>query len=544
MSRPTPFGLSLLSGAALLALAACSDSAVVPEVRAPEGASYGLLDAGKSKKLQSNRVRYRESAGSNATGRSGTATLVASAILGGDGITRLTVISGGLRDPGSGRGELAKVQVKGIVGGSAIFTNNFQSPGGGAGRATLELTGLGPADSVRVQANIRGIDGRRTDVVTVTARVALPPALRADIDLPDEVPAGVPVLIVGTVTETNGDSGGSADCQLWIDGVLVDLSRNIWVDAGDAVTCAFTHTFPDDGEHVVEIRLLPPSDANASLLPAPVGDRDVVNVVSPSYTSWHAVVHDRTETTSWRLDYDWANPVTGSNKTYRSNDSEAHRTQTVNVTGGVNRALAFPLLNVSLSLESGGTAWQAEAWGALVPVVNPATGEACVTRDVPEHQAVFYVCGAGGAGSFGYSRLAGTVTYHSDAYIRLFDGLTGVQDVWGVERHLPDAALRADQALRRRRDAARAGDGRHGDVGGGAHGHAHALHGAGRDGGAVHLRRQQPILAGRRQPALVHLARDLRLRPPRRSRGLSRADRRRNAAGTRKPGSPPRVQGV
>jgi hypothetical protein len=233
------------------------------------------------------------------------------------------------------------------------------------------------------------------------------------------------------VTETNGDNGATADCQLWIDGELVDVSRDIWVDAGDAVTCAFTYTFPDDGPHTVEIRLLPDPTMNADLQLPPTWTGDRVTAVSPNVTSYRAVVHDRTETTSWRLDYDWANPVTGSNKTYRSNDSEAHRTQTVNVTGGVNRAVAFPLLNVSLSLESGGTAWQAEAWGALVPVVNPTTGEACVTRDVPEHQAVFYVCGAGGAGSFGYSRLAGTVTYHSDAYIRLFDGLTGVQDVWG-----------------------------------------------------------------------------------------------------------------
>lgn len=403
----------------LSALAACADTGVAPRV--DEGPT--LPEDGVQ--LVANRSKYRDGGAPHATGRSGSATLVASAVIDANGVTHLTVVSGGLSDPGSGRGELEKVQVKGFaLGGEKVFTQNHHRLN--TGRATLQLGGLLPGDSVRVQANIKGIDRKRTDVVTVTALVRQAPSLRADLVLPREVPVGAPVLITATVSETGGDTGVRATCQLWVDGQLVDAAQEIWVDAGDAVTCAFTHTFTGAGDHEVEVRVIPTGGG----VPVPPAKDDTSVVArTPNTATFRATAEDRTVTTSSRLDYQWSNPVTGSHKTYESFESNAERTQTVSLTGALDREVSFPLLEASFAMESAGTAWHEEDWTMLDALVGP-DGRLCASRQVPQHAAVFYVCNGAGSATFGYTRLAGTVTYHSDGFIRTFDGLAGTTDVY------------------------------------------------------------------------------------------------------------------
>lgn len=60
--------------------------------------------------------------------------------------------------------------------------------------------------------------------------------------------------IVATVTETTGAAGMKADCVLLVDGVEADRIRALWVDAGDAVSCAFTEHFAREGTYGMEVR--------------------------------------------------------------------------------------------------------------------------------------------------------------------------------------------------------------------------------------------------------------------------------------------------
>jgi hypothetical protein len=105
-----------------------------------------------------------------------------------------------------------------------------------------------------VQANIRQIDGRRTDVVTAVVQAKLRPDVAVDaVTAPERSKKGVPVQISALVKELNGDVDAQADCVLSIDGVDVDQAAGIWVAAGDAVSCAFAYAFPQDGLHQITV---------------------------------------------------------------------------------------------------------------------------------------------------------------------------------------------------------------------------------------------------------------------------------------------------
>ena len=94
---------------ALFAAAACSDGTGSPTGSMAADAA-GPSASHSAGHLQ--RGKYRDTSLPHATGRSGSATLSASAIVGSDGVTRLRVTSGSIHYPGQARGELAKVQVK------------------------------------------------------------------------------------------------------------------------------------------------------------------------------------------------------------------------------------------------------------------------------------------------------------------------------------------------------------------------------------------------------------------------------------------------
>ncbi|HEX6910889.1 MAG TPA: hypothetical protein VF142_10860, partial [Longimicrobium sp.] len=96
--------------------------------------------------------KYRDSSLPHATGRSGSATLGASAVLGADGVTRLQVTSGSIHHTGPA-GELAKVQVKAWgPDGERLLTDNFQRPTAGPTH-TFEFAGLPAGTRFQVQAN-------------------------------------------------------------------------------------------------------------------------------------------------------------------------------------------------------------------------------------------------------------------------------------------------------------------------------------------------------------------------------------------------------
>lgn len=409
----------LLVPAVLLLAAACTSDAVAPSARAGQGADPVLARGLRAGKYSDTGVRH-------ATGRSGTATLSGRALLGADGVTTLTVTTGSLENLAVAPGELSKVQIKATgPNGERFFTNNYQRPSS-TGLATFSFRGLPRGTRLQVQANVRGIDRNRTDVVTITETVTLGAALLVDLNLPVQVVVGVPTVVTATVREQNGDAGTYTGCSLYVNGVRVDSAPNIWVDAGDAVTCAFTYTFLQAGTPMVEVRL----DAAAA-----GGDgAGTVDVVQPvtAVASARATFEERQVKTTTRFDYNWTDAA-GSHKEYESGVVEGPREQTLSLVGTLPRATGFPLSRVALDIRSGGQVWQTTEWGTLNATTD-AAGRACTDQLITEQGGHLYLCstGAGGTGAttFGYTRFTGTVTYHSWGFSRAWDNVAAQETYW------------------------------------------------------------------------------------------------------------------
>lgn len=418
-----------LAVVALFAVAACSDSGSPTGTLAADAAGPSASHSAGHLK----RGKYRDSSLPHATGRSGSATLSASAIIGSDGVTRLRVTSGSVHHPGRALGELAKVQVKvWTEDGEKILTQNFQRPTPGA-TVDLRFPGIPAGARFQVQANVRGIDGRRTDVVTVTETSRLAAAFSTTIHLPDQVVVGVPTIITATVREINGQMGGTTACVLFVDGREVDRVNDVWVDAGDQVSCAFTYTFGSAGDHDVRVGLQVDT-SDPGLLPAPPSSSGVVKAADPNLPPvWTASVLDRTVQTEIRFDAAWWKPD-GSRREYERNTGESPRSQTINMTVNLDRATSFPVdARLALSSNVAGT-FQSETWSGLNAGAPDANGQACLSQSLVAQGGIFTLCstgsGADGRTTFGYTRFAGTVTYHSRGFVRQWDALTGTETGW------------------------------------------------------------------------------------------------------------------
>ena len=179
-----------------------------------------------------NSIKYADTSIPNATGRSGSASIEAQALLNSDDSADVYVTAGA---PGT----LAKVQLSIPTGGDPIKLNYNNLENGTF--AASNVNGLIRHGSLGIQANVRDVDGARTDVVSVNETVKL----RPDLAITALVTPGVPVTgTVGrmrvVIEEQNGDVGARATVRLFIAGVEVDRAENIWVNAGGRVTVAFS----------------------------------------------------------------------------------------------------------------------------------------------------------------------------------------------------------------------------------------------------------------------------------------------------------------
>lgn len=242
------------TGVTLSLLAACAGDIPVPtSPAAVKGAGRVSVSAAGAANRHPNSVKYRDAGARPATGRSGSASLEVRALLGRDGAVMLEVSTGSLED-GTHPGDIAKTQVKVLAGEGA--TKNYNNLNGG-GYWTATLPGLTRNDGIQVQANVRGIDPKRTDVVTVLASVMRRPDLAVmSVTGPSQAPQNTPVTFTAALAELNGDVGARANCVLSVDGSDVDHADGIWVDAGDAVSCLFTYAFAASGVHDVRVSLM------------------------------------------------------------------------------------------------------------------------------------------------------------------------------------------------------------------------------------------------------------------------------------------------
>jgi hypothetical protein len=200
-----------------------------------------------------NHVKYADTGIPHATGRSGSAVIQARALLDRDGRTAVEITTGAFEDRYNVPGNIDKIQLQiadGDPANSTIIANHLQD----GGWNFVQVPGLRRHQPVEIKANISGIDGNRTDIVTANEIVKLRPDLVVDrIDMPAKAPVNMPVNIDAIVSEVNHDVGVRGNCYLLVDGVNVDTAENIWVDAGDSVTCSFSTVFPSIGTKQIEV---------------------------------------------------------------------------------------------------------------------------------------------------------------------------------------------------------------------------------------------------------------------------------------------------
>ena len=415
---PTPRRIAA-SAALILALGAC-DAPIAPDAAPPPSSSAQAA-------LIPNHVRYSGSGARFATATVGGTSVTALAALVPGDATYLLVTTGNIDDlESTAPGRLLRVRVRAFApNGSALFTRTFDNPSSG-GTALIDIGTLMRGATVQVETTVRRPDGQ-TRVVTVTETVKLYPRVQVEVEAPPRAVVGEPVVVAGVLSETNGDLGIYGTCELWVGGQRVDVAGAVWVAAGDMVSCAFTHAFTRTGTQSVTVTV----SAGAGELSLPFYAMATGSVRTHNLTAaqFDASVEDRTVETSRVLEYEWRMP-NGTRKEYRDSTTDGQRSQTLMVSGALPRATVLPLEQVELSMTSMGITYHDDRWLALA-LASDGAGRMCANRQPANQGAMLHLCtsgsGASGRTTFGYTRFAGMVTYHSEGFSRTWDGLTGGQ---------------------------------------------------------------------------------------------------------------------
>lgn len=427
-NRPTRIAV----GTALaLALGACADDPTsAARAGAPGRASLsGAATSGVT--LVSNAVKYRDTSLKSASGRAGSAQVTAVALLGKDGVAQLTVTAGPADTTRAAAPNITKAKVKATTPqGGEIFTQNFNELNAGA-TYTRDLGGLARSTALEVQANVTGIDPSRTDIVTVTERVKLRPDLAVSLQAPSNVRTGDPVSLLAVVAEENGDVGARTDCVLYVDQVAKDRVNGAWVDAGDAVTCAFTHVFEGGGSRRVEVRLEnvnpgdydPANNSRTVFITVQAGGDFFYDALVQSDSTWQSTVSSS----------DFLNKTTGFAQTTRDSIIQVRVNQHGQLYGFMDRAVPRPY-TIHVSQATGGHTLHDETYSSETDGYNQP-GSSCLSDYDYSGQVFFTSCVSndpwwGTYTSFRYDRYAGSVTYHSVSYRRTWDPETAAENVY------------------------------------------------------------------------------------------------------------------
>lgn len=413
-----------LAAATALALGACTDMPTTAPARFAQADAPARTVSTSGPTLIPNTVKYRDTGAKPATGRSGSAMLRAFALLGKDGTVEMdlqAVSADSTQWWVSGLMNRAQVKVL-DADSSLLYVRNLNDMN--SSWQTVRLGGLAPGYSLRVQANVSGIDPKRTDVVTVTAGVKLRPDIAVQVHAPPRVPFGQPVVVNATVSELNGDVGALVDCVLLVDGVERDMGRWAWVDAGDTVTCSFSHTFTPGSHQVqVEARNVTTADWEPSNNRSESVQVDATE--GPTEFRYWATVGGGTSSTLSRSTSRWYNPATERRGEDVQESSDSTRWESAFFSGYIRRHVPGQV-TVEASQSTGGQVLHSVA-------LTEQGGDIGVCASSYEGGAFFNFCtydnGQGGMTSFYYYRTGGSVTYHSRSYGREWDGLTG-EDVY------------------------------------------------------------------------------------------------------------------
>lgn len=414
--RPSspPWRRGIAPAAVALLISACTHDLTEPARIPSEGPRGTLATTTDQPRFISNAVKYRDAGARPATGRSGSSSLAARALLGIDGVTQLEVTTGSFDAGSAGASPLAKVQVKQLgSGGGVLRTLNYTNLSGGA-TASFSYPGLGRGQALQVQANVS--EPRRTAVITVSETVRLRPDLRVQLEAPAEATTDVPVTLLATVSEGNGDVGARADCVLYVDGAEADRARGVWVDAGDAVSCAFLHTFATEGDH--QLRVAAEGVTPADFDPSNNSAQGTIHVAVRRAVrfSYDASAEDYREVSA-QLDSAWTIYDDGRRTLNEQRLTTTTRIQTGQIIGSTPHGISLAATQVRVSQSTGGVVVHSGSWpNALGHEYGPVSGElGCMSRWTDG--ALFYLCTTGTPGngftSFQYLRTGKAVTYYS-----------------------------------------------------------------------------------------------------------------------------------
>ena len=306
----------------------------------------------------SNTVPYRVSKPSSAKGRSGSATLTTRALLRKSGETDVELTTGDLDDESRlPTGSITALQIATTDGlGHRQMVKEYPTLTGG-GYVALTFSGLPRGQALRVQANVAGIDGTRTDVVSATPSVRLRPDLSVQhVAVPSSGLANVPITITAVVAELNQDVGARANCRLLVDGVEVDRVAGLWVDAGGHVSCAFTYTFATAGTKSVGVQA---TDV-APLEYDPENNAAGTSILIAGEQPFDSYAADAIsfETLSGSHYQDWSTRSDGSTVYGLDKEEERLTRQTDRYIGYhavVHKRLIFPLTQFSVTESTDGT---------------------------------------------------------------------------------------------------------------------------------------------------------------------------------------------
>ncbi|HEY0016246.1 MAG TPA: hypothetical protein VGC13_08000 [Longimicrobium sp.] len=416
MHHRTPRALAAAAALALT-LGACSDVPTTAPGRIASAGQVAHTVSPSGATLISNTVKYRDAGGKPAKGRSGSAALKAFALQGKDGVTELE-IQAIPADPYQWRpGTITRAHVRALdVDSTPMFSLNRNQIDTWA--HSEQFTTLMHGQFLQVQANVTGIDPHRTDVVTVVERVKRRPDIAVTLgQMAPEVPTLQPVPMHATISELNGDVGAHVDCMLLVNGMIEDFAFGVWVDAGDAVTCAFTYAFSPGTHNVqVEVGNVSPGDWDDANNRSEVMHVEAVG--GPTRFSYDAHVSSSQSQSYWKDEYRWHNPVTQVRGENLSEHDEAIIEEFASMSGWIPRAVSGEFL-LEVSQATGGRVVHTDSWTAW--------GQGCTLRS--SGGVAFYLCSFGSSGWadtwFKYTRNAGSVTYHSRSYYREWDEGTG-----------------------------------------------------------------------------------------------------------------------
>lgn len=407
-----------LRGAGVVAVFAivsgCSDQLTsTTDALAPAGGLGSVAEnGGKGSPFNPVSKKYSDNGAKPATGRSGSASIQARALLGADGNTMIEVSTGQLDTP-IAPGNIAKVQLKSLNGaGDVIKTENFNALSGG-GYWTKTTSQLGHNAPIQVQTNVRGIDPKRTDVVTVKAVVKKRPDIAVQaLNNPDRVHVNQAVTITALAAEINGDVGATGACVLYVNGAQSDIAPSVWVDAGTAVTCQFSATFATAGDYALKVAFtgVVPGDWSLANNEATGTIKAVLPVIN---LSWSANAYSNTSSTTQQRNYyynDCYYYYWYCNQ-YQQQENHASSSQNsgFNYYASSNEAAAASPMSVAFSMTSNGTIGSMNAQ-------NLNVGNGCTWLYDGQTGTQGNVCSYGNRTSASFNKNGGASTYYSQTW--------------------------------------------------------------------------------------------------------------------------------